>query len=129
MGKKKSLGLSRRERQIMDVVYELGEATVSDVLERLPDPPSYSAVRATMRLLEEKDHLTHKQRGLAFVYLPTVARDHARVSALQHLLKTFFDGSPTRAVAALLDMSAGELDKAELHRLEGMIEDARSEGR
>lgn len=122
-------GLSRRERQIMDVIYERGEATVAEVLERIPDPPSYSAVRATMRLLEEKGHIHHKQRGLAFVYLPTVEQEQARTSALKHVLKTFFNNSPSQAVAALLDLSTGDLDDTELERLESMIEQARTEGR
>ena len=129
MARKSPVHLSRRERQIMDVIYKLGEASVADVLKRLPDPPSYSAVRATLRLLEEKGHLRHKQQGVRFVYLPWVSREQARQSALKHLLSTFFDGSATQAVAALLDMSPRELSEEELQRLARLIEDAQKEGR
>ena len=87
-----AIHLSRRERQIMDIVYEAGQASAADVLDRLPDPPSYSAVRAMLRVLEEKGHLRHKQDGPRYVYLPTVSRDEARRSALRRLLRTFFDG-------------------------------------
>jgi predicted transcriptional regulator len=128
MAKKATVHLSRRERQIMDVVYRLGWATVSEVLEDLPDPPSYSAVRATMRLLEERGHLKHKQDGPRYVYFPTQSRDKARRSALKHLLQTFFDGSAEHAVAALLDMSAQELSDEELDRLTQLIEDVRKQG-
>jgi predicted transcriptional regulator len=119
--------LSRRERQIMDVIYRLGRATAADVLERLPDPPSYSAVRAMLRVLEEKGHVRHEQDGQRYVYLPTVAREKARKSALAHLVKTFFDGSVERAVAALLD-SGGRLTEEEYDRLTRLIKRARSEG-
>ena len=128
MAKKATVHLSRRERQIMDVVYRLGSATVSEVLKDLPDPPSYSAVRATMRLLEERGHLKHKQDGPRYVYFPTQSRDKARRSALRHLLQTFFDGSAEHAVAALLDMSAQELSDEELDRLTQLIEDVRKQG-
>ena len=129
MAKKATVHLSRRERQIMDVVYRLGSATVSEVLADLPDPPSYSAVRATMRLLEERGHLKHKQDGPRYVYFPTQSRAKARRSALRHLLQTFFDGSAEHAVAALLDMSAQELSDEELDRLTRLIEDVRKQGR
>src|SRR6201990_326342 len=95
--------LSRRERQIMDVIYRRGRATAAEVLDDIPDPPSYSAVRAMLRLLEEKGHVLHEQAGPRYVFLPTVNRDRARKSALKHVVKTFFDGSATDAVAALLD--------------------------
>jgi predicted transcriptional regulator len=117
--------LSRRERQIMDVVYRLGRASVGDVLERIPDPPSYSAVRALMRILEEKDHLRHEQDGPRYVYLPTVPRDTAQRSALSHLVRTFFHGSTEAAVAALLEMDDGTLSDAELNRISGLIDQAR----
>ena len=117
--------LTRRERQIMDVLYRLGEATVAKVLENLPDPPSYSAVRAMLRLLEEKGHVKHQQRGVRYIYVPTRSREKARRSALNHLVSTFFDGSAELAVAALLDMSDRELTDDELHRLARMIEEAR----
>ena len=121
--------LSRRERQIMDVVYRLGKAAVTDVLERLPDPPSYSAVRALMRILEEKGHLSHEQDGPRYVYLPTVPRDAAQASALSHLVRTFFGGSTEAAVAALLDLPEHGMSEGELNRLSRLIEDARGQGR
>lgn len=123
------LGLSRRERQIMDVIFRHGRATVADVLAELPDPPSYSAVRALLRVLEEKGHLSHEQDGPRYVYRPTLPRAEARESAMKRLLRTFFDGSPEKAVAALLDMSATELSDEELERLAALIEEARKEGR
>ena len=121
-------GLSRRERQIMDVIYRRGRATAAEVLDDLPDPPSYSAVRAMLRLLEEKGHLRHEQDGPRYVFLPIVARDRARQSALSHVIRTFFDGSATEAVAALLNDGA-KLSNAELDRLAEMIDKAREEGR
>ena len=121
--------LSRRERQIMDVIYARGRATVAEVREGLPDPPSYSAVRALLRILEEKGHLRHEQEGPRYVFLPTVPPDKARESALRHLLRTFFDGSAEGAVAALLDLEAGELSPEEYDRLAARIEQARKEGR
>ncbi|HEU0054190.1 MAG TPA: BlaI/MecI/CopY family transcriptional regulator, partial [Longimicrobium sp.] len=121
--------LSRRERQIMDVVYRLGKAAVSDVLERLPDPPSYSAVRALMRILEEKGHLRHEVDGPRYLYLPTVPRDDASVSALSQVVRTFFGGSTEAAVAALLDLPEHGLSGPELERLSRLINDARRQGR
>jgi BlaI family transcriptional regulator, penicillinase repressor len=121
-------GLSRRERQIMDVIYRRGRATAAEVLEDIPDPPSYSAVRAMLRLLEEKGHLRHEQDGPRYVFLPIINRDRARKSALTHVVRTFFDGSATEAVAALLN-DGGKLSEAELDRLSAMIEQAREEGR
>ena len=121
--------LSRRERQIMDIIYERGQATAAEVLESLPNPPSYSAVRAMLRLLEEKGFVTHDQDGPRYVFVPTVAREKARKSALKQMLKTFFDGSTEEAVAALLDLSRPQLSKEELDRLSAMIEDARQKGR
>lgn len=120
--------LSRRERQIMDIVYRVGHANVAEVQERLPDPPSYSAVRAMLRILEEKGHLRHEQDGPRYVYLPTVPRDEARQSAIRRLLRTFFDGSTESAMAALLDASDGELSDAELERLSRMIQESREQG-
>lgn len=117
--------LSRRERQIMDVMYRLGRATVAEVLERLPDPPGYSAVRAMLRILEEKGHLRHEQDGPRYVYLPTVPRDSARESALKHVVRTFFNNSTESAVAALLDLRGDDLSDAELDRLSRLIEQAR----
>jgi predicted transcriptional regulator len=121
--------LSRRERQIMDVVYRMGKASVGDVQERLPDPPSYSAVRALMRILEEKGHLKHEQDGPRYVYLPTVPRDAAQVSALSHLVRTFFGGSTEAAVAALLELPENGMSDGELDRLSRMIDEARKQGR
>ncbi len=121
--------LSRRERQIMDVIYRLGKATAQEVRGNLPDPPSYSAVRALLRVLEDKGHVRHRQEGPRYLYLPTVARDKARRSALKQLLRTFFDGSAEAAVAALLDMSVDEMSDEELERLAELIERTRQEGR
>lgn len=123
------LDLSRRERQIMDVIYACGSATVREVMDRLPDPPSYSAVRGLLRVLVEKGHLEHKQDGPRYVYLPVVPREEARASAMKQMLRTFFDGSAERAMAALLDMSSADLSRDELDRLAALIEQARREGR
>jgi BlaI family penicillinase repressor len=122
------LHLSRRERQIMDALYRLGRASASEIHRALPDPPSYSAVRALLRILEGKGHVRHEIGALRYVYLPTVGRERARRSALRHLVDTFFDGSPERAVAALLDASAAELSADQLDRLAARIEQARKEG-
>ncbi|MFQ5569949.1 MAG: BlaI/MecI/CopY family transcriptional regulator [Rhodothermales bacterium] len=121
--------LSRRERQIMDIIYRLGEATAAEVMDNLPDPPSYSAVRALLRILEEKKHLRHRQQGPRYVYQPTVSLDKAKKSALNHVLSTFFEGSVSQAVAALLDMSEEELTDHELRRLGRLINQADREGR
>lgn len=121
--------LGRRERQIAEVVYRLGRATVTDVLENLPDPPSYSAVRAMLRILERKGHLKHRQEGPRYVYLPAVRRDTASRSALDHMVRTFFDGSTGRAVAALLEDSDAQLSDADIERLSKLIDKARRQGR
>lgn len=121
--------LSRRERQIMDIVYEMKEATVLQILERLPLPPSYSAVRALVRVLEQKGHLLHRQDGPRYVYAPRLAKDKARRSALAHLRQTFFDGSTTDVVAALLDLSEEDLSEEDYRKLAELIEKARKEGR
>ncbi len=120
--------LSRRERQIMDVVYERGEATVAEVLGGLPDPPSYSAVRALLRILEQKGHLQHRKDGPRYVYLATLPHEEARESAMRRVLRTFFGGSTSRAVAALLDME-DNLSQEELHRLANLVDEARKKGR
>ncbi len=122
-------GLSRRERQIMEVIYRRRQATSAEVLEDLPDPPSYSAVRAMLRVLEEKGHLRHEQQGPRYVFLPTVPREQAQRSALKTLVQTFFDGSTEQAVAALIDQSDRALSDAELARLARLINQARKEGR
>jgi predicted transcriptional regulator len=121
--------LSRRERQIMDVVYQLGEASVGEVMARLDDPPSYSAVRALMRVLEDKKLLRHRQDGPRYIYGPIVSPDTARQTALRQMLTTFFEGSTERAVAALLDLDSTNLSDDELDRLARLIEQAREEGR
>ncbi|WP_457653890.1 BlaI/MecI/CopY family transcriptional regulator [Rhodocaloribacter sp.] len=121
--------LSRRERQIMDIIYRLGRATAAEVMENLPDPPSYSAVRALLRILEEKGHLRHRQEGPRYVYRPTVSRERAKRSALKHVLSTFFEGSVTQAVAALIDMSEDELSEDDLARIADIIRQAKEEGR
>jgi predicted transcriptional regulator len=121
--------LSRRERQIMDVLYLRGSATVAEVMEDLPDPPSYSAVRATLRILEEKGHVGHMHDGPRYVYVPTVPADSAREAALSHLVKTFFDGSAEAAAAALLQMSDASLTQSDIARLRGRIKAAEEEGR
>ena len=121
--------LTRRERQIMDVLYRDGSATVAEVVEQLPDPPSYSAVRATMNVLEDKGHVRHRQDGPRYVYLPAVPRDHARQAALNHLLQTFFDGSAESAVVALLGMSDTGLSATDFERLADEVRKARQEGR
>jgi predicted transcriptional regulator len=120
--------LSRRERQIIDILYTQGRATVADVQSRLPDPPSYSGVRAMLRILEEKGHVRHEQDGPRYVYLPTVARDNAKRSALRHMLQTFFDGSAEQAISALLDDKSSRLSDAELDRLARLIAQARNTG-
>ncbi|HEX9894630.1 MAG TPA: BlaI/MecI/CopY family transcriptional regulator [Gemmatimonadales bacterium] len=122
------LDLSRRERQIMAVIYRLGRATAAEVMAELDDPPSYSAVRAHLRVLEEKGHLRHEPDGPRYVFLPTMPRERAREGALQHLVQTFFNGSTSQAMAALLDATPG-ISQAELHRLSRLIDKARKEGR
>src|SRR5688572_31573453 len=121
--------LTRRERQIMDIIYRLGRATAQEVLEHLPDPPSYSAVRALLRLLEERGHVRHVQEGQKYVFLPAVGRSDARRSALSHIVRTFFDGSVEAAVATLVDSSRAKLSRAELDRLSALIDKAKREGR
>ncbi len=122
-------GLSRRERQIMDILYQRGKASASDVREAMEDAPSYSAVRAMLRVLEEKGHVKHQEEGLKYVYVPVVARDKAKRSAVKHVLDTFFAGSPEQIVAALLDVSAEKLTPEELDRMADLIEKARREGK
>lgn len=120
--------LSRRERQIMDILYAHGRATAADVQSWLPDPPSYSAVRAMLRILEDKGHIRHEQDGPRYIYRPTVPRDNAKRSALHHLLQTFFEGSREQAISELLDDSSSDLSDAELDRLAQLIDKARRTG-
>jgi BlaI family transcriptional regulator, penicillinase repressor len=122
-------GLSRRERQIMDFLFQRGKASVGEVMDGIADPPSYSAVRATLRTLEQKGRVLHQEEGRAYIYRPTVRRDAARRSALTHILKTFFDNSAEQAVAALLELRGPKLSDAELKRVSRLVEDAKKEGR
>lgn len=122
-------GLSRRERQILDIIYSQGRASAAEVLAALPDPPSYSAVRAMLRVLEDKGHVKHQAEGLKYVYVPVVAPDRARRSAMKHLLDTFFHNAPEQAVATLLDVSSRRLTTEELDRMAVLIEKARKEGK
>ena len=119
--------LSRRERQIMDVLYTLQRATVAEVLGKLAGKPNYSTVRAQLRILEEKGHVRHEEQGLRYVYVPTVPRDVARRSALRHLVETFFDGSTEKVVAALLGGEVSQISQAELERLARLIAKEREE--
>ena len=121
--------LSRRERQIMDVLYRRGAASVAEVMEEIPDPPSYSAVRATLRVLEEKGHVMHLHDGPRYVYQPVLEPERARRAALDHLVATFFDGSAEEAVVALLRLEDADIDVSELERLRERIRQARDEGR
>ena len=119
--------LTRRERQIMDILFRRGRATAAEVMDELPGDTTYSTVRTQLRVLEDKGHVRHEQDGPRYVYVPTVARDKAKRSALRHVVQTFFDGSAEQVVAALLDGSASRLSDAELDRLARLIE-ARKEG-
>ena len=121
--------LSRRERQIMDALYRAGRATAADVQAGMPDPPSYSAVRTMLRILEEKGHVRHELDGPRYVYIPTVARDKAKRSALTHVVNTFFDGSAAQVMAALIETSPNELGDEELTRLRQLIDNAKKEGK
>ncbi len=121
--------LSRRERQIMDIIYKRGEATAAEVLEALPDPPSYSSVRALLRVLEDKGHLKHREQGPRYVYSPTLAREKAKASALKHVMQTFFDNSTENVVAALMDMSGSKLTDEEIERMTKLIEESRKQER
>ncbi len=120
---------SRRERQILEILYERGKASAAEVRQAMPDAPGYSAVRALLRVLEEKGHVRHEEQGPKYVYLPVVARNKARRSAMKHVMDTFFSGSPEQIVAALLDVSAARLTREELDRMAAMIEQAKREGK
>ena len=119
--------LSRRERQIMDVIYERGRATAAEILAALPDPPSYSAIRALIKVLEDKGHVKHQEDGPRYVFTPSVPRSKARRNAVKHLLQTFFDDSAGEAVASLLGLSAGKLKPEELDKIEELIARAREQ--
>jgi predicted transcriptional regulator len=127
--KHQASSLGARERQILDAIYQLGEASVADVRASLPDPPSYSAVRTMIRMLEKKGLLRHRQLGTKYVYRPTRSHQSASRSALTHVMRTFFGGSATDAVAAILDVSASKLTDDDLQRLEQLIDQARREGK
>lgn len=120
--------LSRRERQIMDALFRLERGSVADVRAQLPNPPSYSAVRAQLRILEEKGHVTHTEQGPRYVYEPKMPLDRAQRSAVAHLAETFFDGSPVALMASLLDDEAASLSDDELDRLSALIDRARGKG-
>lgn len=122
-------GLSKRERQIMDILYQRGKSSASEVREAMEDAPGYSAVRAMLRVLEEKGHVKHQAEDLRYVYVPTVTRDKAKRSAVKHLLDTFFNNAPEQVVAALLDVSSTRLTRQELERMAQMIEKAKKEGK
>lgn len=124
-----SAALSRRERQVMDILYRRGEATVAEVMAELPDPPTYSAVRSILRILMEKALITHREDGPRYVYLPAVNTDRARDDALKHVIRTFFDGSAEQAVAAVLRMSDAKLSDDEVEQLRERIKKARISGR
>lgn len=129
MARRSYVDLSRRERQIMDSIYRKGRASVSEVLEDIPEPPSYSAVRAMMAKLEEKGELGHERDGARYVYFPLRPVGETTETVLRRMMRTFFDGSPSKAVAAVLDLSDGALSESELDELAEMIEDARARGR
>ena len=129
MSQQETPDLSRRERQIMDFLFRVGRGSAADVLAGIPEPPSYSAVRAMLRILEEKGHVRHEEEGRAYIYFPTTRKETARKSALQHLLRTFFDGSTEDAVAALLDLKGARMSGDELARIEQLVEQAKREGR
>jgi predicted transcriptional regulator len=128
MAKPKTTPLARRERQIMDLLYKLQRATVAEVLAQLADKPSYSTVRAQLRVLEDKGHVRHEEHGLRYVYVPAVAREVARRSALRHLVDTFFEGSTEKVVAALLGGEVSRMSPEELDRLARLIAKDRKEG-
>jgi len=121
--------LSRREREMMNIIFTRGRATATEVLEGMSEPPSYSAVRATLRVLEQKGHLKHQHDGARYVYIPTVNRERVRLSALDQLLTTFFDGSAANVVATLIERQKGKMSDQELDELSQLIEQARKEGR
>ena len=129
MTKKVLGGLSRREREVLEILYADGSATVGEILDRMSDPPSYSAVRSTLRILEQKGRVRHQNQGRRYVYRPAVAAETARQAALNHVIATFFDGSAELAAAALLNMSDSQLSPEQRERLTKEIERAKREGR
>jgi predicted transcriptional regulator len=129
MVKKQQDPLSRREREMMNIIFAREKATAGDVMDAMAEPPSYSAVRATLRVLEQKGHLRHEHDGARYVYKPTTNREKVRQSALDQLLTTFFDGSAANVVATLIERQRGKLTAEELDRLSELIDQARKEGR
>lgn len=127
--KRKPHELSRRERQILEVIFKLREASVSEVVEQMPDPPGYDSVRTTIRLLEGKGYLRHRRDGTKYIYRPTESHKTASLEALSHLMNTFFRGSASDTMAAVFDVISDDLSDEELTRLEQLIEQARKEGR
>ena len=125
----KKSGFSRREREVMDIIYRDGKVTAAEVLAAMADPPSYSSVRSTLAILEQKGHLQHEADGNRYVYFPTVRRAQARRSALNQLISTFFDDSPAQVVTALLEVRGEDLSKEDLNHLSRLIDEARKEGR
>ena len=121
--------LSRRERQVMDILHRRGTATVAEVMAELPEPPTYSAVRSILRILAEKGAITHREDGPRYVYLPAASPRTAQEQALRHVVRTFFDGSAEEAVSALLRLSDGELDDVEMKRLRDRVRKAKNSGR
>jgi predicted transcriptional regulator len=121
--------LGRRERQILDVIYRLGEASVAEVLEHIPDPPAYDSVRTMIRVLESKGFLRHRRQGTKYIYRPTQSHESASRSAVAHMMKTFFRDSASETMAAIFDVSGDNLDDEEFERLEKLIEKAKKEGR
>lgn len=129
MKKKPFTHMSRRERQIMDIIYQKGEAPAAEIRKLLPDPPSYSSVRALLRVLENKGFLKHKEQGPRYIYSPTINLDKAKISALRHLMQTFFDDSAERVFAALLNIKGINLTDEELRKMTHLIEEAKKEGK
>jgi len=119
---------SRRERQIMDVIYRKGHATASEVMDEILDPPGYSTVRTLLGVLEKKGHLTHERRGYHYVYTPTLAVDKVSTSMLEHVMHTFFEGSAERVVSALLDISESDLTNSEYDKILEIVKDAKKDG-
>lgn len=121
------MDLGTRERQIMSFIYKHGEATAAEVMEGISDPPTYSGVRAMLRILEEKGHLSHRREGARYIYMPTISPDEAGKSAMNYMVQAFFNGSADRVVSALLDLKGDELSDADLDRLAGLIEKAKQQ--
>ena len=125
--KKSPMDLGARERQIMTYIYRQGEATAAEVMEGISNPPSYSGVRAMLRILEDKGHLKHRREGARYIYRPTISQDEASLSAMNYMMQAFFNGSAERAVAALLDLKGEELSDTDLDRLSALIDEAKKQ--